>query len=317
MLAALTPSPVQGLYNGMPVPPHHFPPATLSSCAPPRRYYCWRHGWNNTHHGDTCNIMGTNQAYTPAMRSARGPEGTGGNPKIGVPVHYSRPPKNFPPFTTCTPCLPPPSLILYPPCPPLNPVTSVKNADRPYEDNRAHVLQTLPLDRSEGKHASRVREMACLSLPRSHSASPLHLSPQSSSVSWSSPLVTLSMSITPRPLSITQDKITQATHQRLIRTQDSTRPQPKHPPNRSLNPTPDSSRFVHPNPFQALVYDPFPPDPSHPTLFPSPFFSLDLSHLDHPPAPVEPPPPSPAPSPASPSQALSSVTTPPLIADTG
>ena len=44
MLAALTTSPVQGLYNGMPVLPHQSPPATLSSCAPPRRYYCCLHG---------------------------------------------------------------------------------------------------------------------------------------------------------------------------------------------------------------------------------------------------------------------------------
>jgi hypothetical protein len=263
--------------------------------------------------------MGANQAYTTAMRSARSPEGTGGNPKIGVPVHYSRPPNFFPPFTPCTPSLSLPSPPFYPPCPPLSPVTSVKNADRPYEDNRAHVLQTLPLDRSEGDNASRVRDMACLSLPRSpsislppsivhpihtptltshphshshrrphphppllsHSASPLHLSPQSSSISWSSPLVTLSTSIPPRPLSLKQDKITQDKHQRLIRTQDSTRPQPKHTPNRSLNPIPDSSRFAHPNPFHALAYDHFPPDPSHPTLFPSPF-SLDLSQLDPP-----------------------------------
>ena len=353
MLAAMTTSPMQGLYNGMPVPPDQHPHTSLLSSTPPREFYCWLHGWNNTHHGCTCNVMGANQAYTPAMRSARGPDGTGGNPKIGVPVHYSRPPSrphNL--FHPCTPCLPLPLPTFSPPCPPLSPVTSVKiNAAQPYEDNREHVLHTLPLDRSEGKRASRVREMACLHLPRSsstflpppivppiptpiltphphchsphrrrpthplppQSASPPTISPPSASVSWSSPLVTLSTTIPPRPLYLKQDKIRQAKHQRLIKTQDRTRPQPKP---KTLNLTPDPSRFAHPNPFQALSYDPFPPDPSHPSLFPSPF-SLDLSHLDPPPAPVKPPPPSQAPPQASPPQALSSVITPPLIADTG
>jgi hypothetical protein len=143
MLAAMMVSPVQGLYTGMSVPPDQSPHATLSSSAPPRDYYCWLHGWKNTHHGGTCNIMGTNQAYTPAMRSARGPDGTGGNPKIGVPVHYSRPPKIVPSFTTCDPCLPLPSPTVFLPCPPLSPVTGVKiNADLPYEDNRGRVLKT-------------------------------------------------------------------------------------------------------------------------------------------------------------------------------
>ncbi len=68
MLAAMTTSPVQGLYTGMPVPPAQSPHIFLLSSAPPREYYCWLHGWNNTHHGGTCNIMGTNQAYTPTMR---------------------------------------------------------------------------------------------------------------------------------------------------------------------------------------------------------------------------------------------------------
>ncbi len=166
MLAAMTASHMQGLSTGMPVPPDQPSHATLLSSAPPRDYYCWLHGWNNTHHGGTCSIMGTNQAYTPAMRSARSPEGTGGNPKTGVPVHYSRPPNCFSPLTTCGPCRLPPSPIFSPPYPPLSPVTCVKiNADLPYEDKRGHVLQTLPLDRSEGKRASRVREMACLYLP--------------------------------------------------------------------------------------------------------------------------------------------------------
>ncbi len=115
MLAAMTASDMQGLSTGMPVPLNQPSHATLLSSAPPRDYYCWLHGWNNTHHGGTCSIMGTNQAYTPAMRSARSPEGTGGNPNFGVPVHYSRPPNCFSPLTTCGPCRPPPSPIFSPP----------------------------------------------------------------------------------------------------------------------------------------------------------------------------------------------------------
>jgi hypothetical protein len=46
MLAAMTVSPMQGLNTGMTVPP---PPPT---------------------HGGTCRVMGTNQAYTSAMRNA-------------------------------------------------------------------------------------------------------------------------------------------------------------------------------------------------------------------------------------------------------
>jgi hypothetical protein len=134
MLAAMTASPMQGLYTGMSVPPDQSPHTSLLSSAPPRDFYCWLHGWNSIHHGGTCNIiMGTNQAYTPAMRSARGPDGTGRNPKIGVPVQYSRPPKFFPPFTTCSPCRPVPLPTFSPACPPLSPATSVKiNADLPY-----------------------------------------------------------------------------------------------------------------------------------------------------------------------------------------
>ncbi len=35
--------------------------------------------------------MGQNPAYSVAMRNATGPEGTGGNPRVGVPVRFSRP----------------------------------------------------------------------------------------------------------------------------------------------------------------------------------------------------------------------------------
>ncbi len=47
MLAAMTASPMQGLYTGMSVPPALSPHAILLSSAPPREFYCWLHGWNN------------------------------------------------------------------------------------------------------------------------------------------------------------------------------------------------------------------------------------------------------------------------------
>jgi hypothetical protein len=76
----------------------------------PREFYCWLHGWNNTHHGATCKTMGTNTSYTPSMKSATGPENTGGNPKVGVPVQLHRPfflPSSL--SLSCVSCLPSPT----------------------------------------------------------------------------------------------------------------------------------------------------------------------------------------------------------------
>jgi hypothetical protein len=89
MLAAMTASPMHGLHTGMLVHPPPPPNATLLSSAPPRDFCCWLHGWNNTHHGAVCKIMlASPQYYTSEMKSARTDVGTGGNPRIGVPVEY-------------------------------------------------------------------------------------------------------------------------------------------------------------------------------------------------------------------------------------
>ena len=77
MLTAQAHSPCPDAQFGMPVPAQ---PATAFSASRPREFYCWLHGWNNTHHGSTCKIMGSNTAYTHAMKTATGPENTGGNP---------------------------------------------------------------------------------------------------------------------------------------------------------------------------------------------------------------------------------------------
>jgi hypothetical protein len=86
-------SPSYGAHYGMPVPPT--PPANthMASSSRPRQYYCWLHGWNNTHNGGQCNVMGFNQEYTQQMKAATSPNGAGGNPKIGIPVslHLSSP----------------------------------------------------------------------------------------------------------------------------------------------------------------------------------------------------------------------------------
>ena len=57
-----------------------------------------------------------------------------------------------------------------------------------------------------------------------------------------------------------------------------------------LPPTPPQpSRFAHPNPFQPLSNDTFPPDPSHPSDFVRPF-CLDSDCLDLPLSPLKSPP---------------------------
>jgi hypothetical protein len=285
MLAAMTASPMHGLHTGMLVQPPNPPNATLLSSAPPRDFYCWLHGWNNTHHGAVCKIMGASPQYTSEMKSARTDVGTGGNPRIGVPVGFSRPRNFFSPFTACLPCPPTPLHTFSLPPPPLSQASSVKHATHPTlrtpalpasalpvllasalpaspslpnEDTRAPAFPTglmpaLPADLmllSEGIIVPCVRKVT--------GANPSSLSP---SVSWSSPLVTLSISIAPRPSHLTQDKTRNQTHQQHVRTQDSTRPHHTSPFHPHLPTTP--SRFAHPNPFQALSYEPFPPDPSH------------------------------------------------------
>ncbi len=86
----MTVSPAQGLSYGMPFSPTPYPPASMLSTSTPHQFYCWLHGWNNTHHGGTCKVRASNQDYTSAMKTASSPDGTGGNPKIGVPVTYLR-----------------------------------------------------------------------------------------------------------------------------------------------------------------------------------------------------------------------------------
>ncbi len=75
IIADMVGSPSKDAYFGMSVPIPTYPNATLLSESRPRAHYCWLHGWNNTHPGARCYVMGQNPAYTVAMRNAPGPEG--------------------------------------------------------------------------------------------------------------------------------------------------------------------------------------------------------------------------------------------------
>jgi hypothetical protein len=105
----MTGSPGQYASNGMPSAPDPYSDVSLLSSAPrPRPFYCWLHGFNNTHDGVTCNVMRANPEYTSYQKNASSPDDTGGNPSIGVPVSFTRPrSKFFQPFPyVCPPCLP-------------------------------------------------------------------------------------------------------------------------------------------------------------------------------------------------------------------
>ncbi len=67
-----------------------------------RPHYCYVHGFNISHDGPACRVMGSDPRYTAAMKAATTPVGTGGNPNVGPPVslpfRFSSPP-------VCLPCL--------------------------------------------------------------------------------------------------------------------------------------------------------------------------------------------------------------------
>ena len=73
--------------------------------------------------------MGRDPKFTDAMRAATTHVGTGGNPKVGPPVWFTRPPPHiFVPIASPDHCLV---------CPPsLSQDFSAKLATHPYEDDR-------------------------------------------------------------------------------------------------------------------------------------------------------------------------------------
>ncbi len=79
-------SPSYSAYNELPVPPTIPAYTSLSTEGRVRPYYCWLHGHNNTHNGISCKVMAANPAYTGAMKTASSHVGSGGNPKVNVPI---------------------------------------------------------------------------------------------------------------------------------------------------------------------------------------------------------------------------------------
>ena len=55
------------------------------------QFYCWQHGFNNTHKSCECRVMENDSQYTDAMKTAISPHESGGNPNVGPPVRLSTP----------------------------------------------------------------------------------------------------------------------------------------------------------------------------------------------------------------------------------
>ncbi len=83
------------------------PSAFFSRSERPRPCYCFVHGFNIFHDSHNCRVMASDEQYTPAMRWATTPVGTGDNPNVGPLVRL---PYRFPPLPTsvCLDCLPSP-----------------------------------------------------------------------------------------------------------------------------------------------------------------------------------------------------------------
>jgi hypothetical protein len=77
--------------NAFFVQQHAYAMQNVPSASRPRSHYCGLHGWNNNHNGPECRGMARDKRFTDAMRLATAHVGTGGNPKVGVPVGFLRP----------------------------------------------------------------------------------------------------------------------------------------------------------------------------------------------------------------------------------
>ena len=84
------------------------------------------------------------------MRAARSSTGTGGNPNVGVPVHFTRFPKSF--FRLhCAPCPPPPPTFSPPTPSPSQDLSAREPLPQPYDDIlQAETKNTAELAVSEG-----------------------------------------------------------------------------------------------------------------------------------------------------------------------
>ena len=308
VLTAQAQSPYPDAHFGMPVPQ----PITAFSASRPREFYCWLHGWNNTHHGPTCKIMGSNTSYTHAMKTATGPENTGGNPKVGVPVHRHRFPSDKPLLfsMTCLSCLPSPAPFSTP-HPPTTPTFSLASSgDKalalPHEATRARtaLMATPLLEQAEGfiscpQEDTRARLTPTMVVSREQSEGHTPTPYEDTRASQA------------RKIIASHQLPTSEGHNLRVRDLTSLSVSWSLPlVSMSISPSIFSLPARNPNPHtqHKLRHDP-------PPCITSRFASINrfamLSDFDDtPPAPVEPPKP-------SHTQALSSASAPPLIADTG
>jgi hypothetical protein len=98
VIVNMTGGPGQYASNGMPSAPDPYSDVSLLSSARPRPFYC--------------NVMRANPEYTPYQKNASSPNGTGGNPSIGVQVTFTRPrSKKFNPYITFVHLVPPLSTL--------------------------------------------------------------------------------------------------------------------------------------------------------------------------------------------------------------
>jgi hypothetical protein len=200
--------------------------------------------------------MARDPKFTMAMRNATTHEGTGGNPNVGVPVGFVRPPPfSWSPSVSLTPCLPcsrVDTCLLTP-----SQGSSAKCATDPYEDTCARAsLASLMRLKSEGNKPALVRESEAVlvSSPKVSSLPACLLtcpSPKPSAplrVSWSLPLVSLSVRVPPNPT--TREPHRQHKVRQDIRQQDKTRQTIHDKPIFSSRFS--SSRFARPTPYESL-----------------------------------------------------------------
>jgi hypothetical protein len=179
----------------------------------PRWFCCGLHWWNNSHESPQCRVMmADEETYPESLRVATTHVGTGGNPKVGPPVSFNRPPPfSFMPSTLSSSISPLVSLSL---------TSSVRaHASHPYEDTSMPASPALPSLKSERLNPRRIHALAASPTPLSSSvlcSSPLSRRP---SVSWSLPLATVSVFSSSSSV-VRTDKARQAE----IKRQDKTRP---------------------------------------------------------------------------------------------
>jgi hypothetical protein len=121
------------------------PSAFFSRSERPRPCYCFVHGFNIPHDSPNCRVMALDEQYTPAMRTATTPVGTG--PNVGPPVRL---PYRFLPLPTsiCGDCLPPPP----------SPTQESSKPNHPNDENVGAGLATRAATTFRGaKHSSRTR----------------------------------------------------------------------------------------------------------------------------------------------------------------